>query len=441
MLFKPIHSLESVNVLRHRSFGIFFAAQMVEDASDSIYLLVLPWLVLEADGSGAALGLTGAAAVLPFLLIGPFAGLAVDRVNRSAVMICSNVIRAVALAALLLLGWSIGLETWHIALAAFVLTSADVVAFTARGAVTPALVPLEDLVAANTVRIGGWQVVNIAGKAAAGFLLFFIGSTGTIGLSIGLYIVAILLLFTIKAAVAPPLRALPPTASGKTLRHLVTDLAAGAWFILRHPVLRAIAFSGVVINAAQYPLMGLLLAILFADVLEAGPGAYGLFLSAGSVGVVLAMLVAPRIARQVGEGLLGSLSLALWGVGLGLLAVVGDAWQAIILGGIMGFIGGGLVPMSAFSQSVVPDELRGRVGGNLMAASLALTPVTFLLGGILMDSIGARPLYALAGLVVIASGLVLLTSRAVREARIAAAGASTPGTDAESCPAARLGTR
>jgi hypothetical protein len=47
-------------------------------------------------------------------------------------------------------------------------------------------------------------------------------------------------------------------------------------------------------------------------------------------------------------------------MGLGLLAVAGDFWQAILLGGVIGFIGGGLVPLGAFAQSEVPDEMRGR---------------------------------------------------------------------------------
>ncbi|HZA24717.1 MAG TPA: hypothetical protein VFA32_19325, partial [Dehalococcoidia bacterium] len=89
--------------------------------------------------------------------------------------------------------------------------------------------------------------------------------------------------------------------------------------------------------------------------------------SATSLGVFITMLVAPRVAENVGEGRLGGLSLALWGVGLGLLAVVGDFSQSLILGGVIGFIGGGLVPMGSFTQSETPDEMRGRVGANLMA--------------------------------------------------------------------------
>jgi hypothetical protein len=215
--------------------------------------------------------------VLPFLLIGPIGGVLVDRLNRSFVMIGSNLLRAVA---------------------AFVLTATDVIAFTARNAVTPALVPLEELVAANTVRIAGWQLVNIGGKAMAGFLLFFIGSFGTIGVSIGLYLVSIALLCTMGAAVAPPTRSLRPAVGGKKIAHIITDLADAVVFMVRHPVLRALAFAGTVINAAQYPLMTLMLPILFGTGLEAGPRAYGLFLSATSLGVFITMQVAPRIAKE-----------------------------------------------------------------------------------------------------------------------------------------------
>ena len=139
------------------------------------------------------------------------------------------------------------------------------------------------------------------------------------------------------------------------------------------------------------------------------------------------MLVAPRVAENVGEGRLGGLSLALWGVGLGLLAVVGDFSQSLILGGVIGFIGGGLVPMGSFAQSETPDEMRGRVGANLMAANLALVPVTFILTSFLMDSVGPRPLYAISGLVVAVCGLALVASRVVRDARLVPqAGADLP---------------
>jgi MFS family permease len=115
-------------VLRHRTFARFFAAQLTEDASDAIYLLILPFLVLESGGSGLAIGFTGSAAVLPYLLISPLAGVVVDRMNRSVVLIGSNMLRALTLFSLLQVGWVMGFHTWHLATAAFILTTADVVA-------------------------------------------------------------------------------------------------------------------------------------------------------------------------------------------------------------------------------------------------------------------------------------------------------------------------
>jgi MFS family permease len=419
MLFKiPIRPLEPVRVLRHPSFARFFVSQLVEDSPDSFYLVALPWLVLQLGGSAADLGLTGAMATVPFLIVSPVAGVIVDRLNRALVLIASNVIRAVALLAILLVGGIIGLEPWHLSAAAFLLTTADVAAFTAREAVTPNLVPREDLVAANTLGIAGRQLVGIGGKAAAGFLLFAIGSFGTIGASIVLYVISMVLLFTIRRAVAPPARSVLPVRDGKKIGHIVTDLADAVQFMVKHPVLRALAIGGAVINGAQFPLLGLLLAVLFENVLEAGPRAFGLFLSVSSLGVLVAMLIAPKVARQVGEGRLAVVSLAVWGVSLGLLAVVTDVWQALILGALLGVIGGGLVPLGAFTQSEVPDEMRGRIGGTMMAANLALVPVTFLLAGWLMDAVGPRPLYALAGLIVAACALGLLSERPVREARL-----------------------
>jgi MFS family permease len=413
-----LRSLEAAKVLRHRNFAFLFAAQIAEDASDSIYLLVLPWLVLETGGSGVEIGFTGAAAVLPFLVVGPIAGVLVDRWNRALILIGSNSIRAAALCAILLTGWLANLETWHLATAAFVLTTADVLAFTARGALLPTLVPREELVTANTLGIAGWQVVNIGGKAAAGFLMFVVGSFGAIGVSIGLYGVSIILHLAIRTAVAPRTRLASQGVNIGSFTRVFRDLLDAVAFMVRHPLIRALAVAGVVLNSFQYPLMTLMLPILFTRVLSAGPSAYGLFLSATSAGVFVAMLIAPKVAKNVGEGKLGAISLALWGVALGALAVAGDFWQALILGGLIGFIGGGIVPMGSLVQSETPDEMRGRVVANTMATNLALVPLTFMLGGFAMDVVGPRPLYLAAGLAVATCGLALLASRVVREARL-----------------------
>jgi MFS family permease len=134
------------------------------------------------------------------------------------------------------------------------------------------------------------------------------------------------------------------------------------------------------------------------------------------------MLIAPSIAQIVGEGRLNGISLAVWGVGLGLFAVVGDVWQVLLLALVMGFIGGGTVPLGSVVQSETPDGLRGRVGANMVAVTMAIVPPAYLVTGFLIDTVGPRPLYAVAGVLVAVCGVALLASRQVREARLVSQG-------------------
>ena len=83
-----------IDVLRHRDFKLLFAATVVANLGDAFYFVALPWLVLAYGGSATAVGLTGAAAMLPYVLLGPLAGVISDRVNRKSLMIAADLARA-----------------------------------------------------------------------------------------------------------------------------------------------------------------------------------------------------------------------------------------------------------------------------------------------------------------------------------------------------------
>jgi MFS family permease len=193
-------------------------------------------------------------------------------------------------------------------------------------------------------------------------------------------------------------------------------------FILKHPLIRVLLLSGLLLNAVQYPLLTMLLPLYFEQVLAAGPRTYGLFLSMESVGLILLLLIAPFLAMRVGEGRLAGIALAAWGVGLGLLASISAVWHALLLGVVMGFLGAGTLPLDSVVESQTPDALRGRVGATSLAVIMAIVPPAYLLGGFLIDTVGPRPLYAVAGVLVAVCGVALLASRQVREARLVSQG-------------------
>ena len=405
-----------IDVLRHRDFKLLFAATVAANLGDAFYFVALPWLVLAYGGSATAVGLTGAAAMLPYVLLGPLAGVISDRVNRKNLMIASDLARALIIAVLVAAGWLGLLQSWHFAITAFLLTAAGLFIFPARGALIPSLVPKQELVAANAAMSTGFQMMNIAGKAAGGFLILAVGPIPAMGLCGATYVVSSILI----SRMAPPPRAGPVRTAGPILpgASIVVDLLDSAKFIARHPLIRALALTGLALNALHFPAMTMLLPLHLSGSVRAGPEVFGLFLAIESAGVLVAMPMAPRFSRWVGEGRLGALTIAVLGGLVVLLAMATHVWQVLALAMLMGVVTAGGVPMGSLVQAETPDAYRGRVLANLAAASSAFIPLTMALGGNLVDLHGSRPLYAATGIVVAICGLALLATRRVREARI-----------------------
>ena len=423
-LFTHFRRAEILAVLAHRNFRYIFVAQVVSSVGDAIYWVALPWLVLQEMGTATAVGITSAAAVIPFIILSPLAGVLADRVDRKSLMILSHVARVAVLAALIVAGRMTSLDTLHFAVAGFFLTAAGLLFYPARVAILPNLLPRERLVAGNAALAAGMQATRIGGTAAAGFLFATIGGLNALGGVLVTYGIAAFLIGRIKAPAQTgnrstvSTRGKPHVRLASMLRDTKSDLVLSVSFILKHPLIRAMAVAGVVLNAFHYPAMGLLLPVYFRQALEAGPESFGLFSAIESAAILVALPAAPWLARQMGDGKLSSLALAAMGILVAGLAITGQLWHVFAVAVLMGFLTAGVLPMQSLVQAETPDHMRGKVVANLVVVNAAFTPFTALLGGFLIDATGARPIYLVTGIVVLLSGVGLLLVKEVRQARL-----------------------
>ncbi len=421
---------EILAVIAYRDFRYILLAQVVSGLGDAVYWLALPWLVLQEIGTATAVGITGAATVIPVIVLAPLAGVLADRLNRKHLMILSHVARIAVLAVLLLVSRLTALETMHFALAGFLLAAAGLVFYPARAALLPNLLPREALVAGNAALAAGTQAIRIGGTAAAGFLFATAGGLSALGGVLAAYGIAALLLSRIRTPAQAVLRSRENARVGGykklmiVLRETTSDLLSSLKFMFTHPVIRAMAVAGVILNAFHFPAMGSLLPVYFRQALGAGPELFGLFGAIESAAILVALPAAPWLARRLGDGKLSSLALAAMGILVGLLAISGQTWHVLAIAALMGFLTAGVLPMQSLVQAETPDHLRGKVTANLSVFNVAFTPSTVLLGGLLIDAMGARPIYLLTGIVVVLSGLGLLLVKAVRQARLTPQGAN-----------------
>ena len=71
---------------------------LISHAGDAVFMIALPWLMLDITGSKSLTSLVSMSAYLPAVLFGLFAGVVVDRYNRKWIMIYSDILRALLVA-------------------------------------------------------------------------------------------------------------------------------------------------------------------------------------------------------------------------------------------------------------------------------------------------------------------------------------------------------
>ena len=374
-----LRRVDILAVLERRDFRFLAAAYVICKTGDAVYYFAFFRILFDEivwrAGSEPLLpaGSVIAATTLPLLFMRPLAGVLADRLNRKSLMLFSLVARVPILAALVVVGHALGLTNLDLAVAGIVLTSVGQLFYPAREALLPNLLPRRELVAGNAALTAGWQPIDLAGAAAAGLLVAAVGGLTALGWAGGAYAVAALLILGMKA----PEQSARRSAIGNTIRMyarpfalvwvVLRDLEESLFFMVRHPLLRAIAIVEVLYSALFSAVLLVGVRQFIDENLSDGVDAYDLFRDAWGVCILIALPAVPWLARRLGDGRMSLLAFAAMGVVVGLLPIVGLRWQALVLAALLGVLTAGMLPLHSVVQAETPDYLRGRVIANLTA--------------------------------------------------------------------------
>lgn len=427
-----LRRVDILAVLERRDFRFLAAAYVICKTGDAVYYFAFFRILFDEivwrAGSEPLLpaGSVIAATTLPLLFMRPLAGVLADRLNRKSLMLFSLVARVPILAALVVVGHALGLTNLDLAVAGIVLTSVGQLFYPAREALLPNLLPRRELVAGNAALTAGWQPIDLAGAAAAGLLVAAVGGLTALGWAGGAYAVAALLVLGMKA----PEQSARRSAIGNTVRMyarpfalvwvVLRDLEKSLFFMVRHPLLRAIAIVEVLYSALFSAVLLVGVRQFIDENLSDGVDAYDLFRDAWGVSILIALPAVPWLARRLGDGRMSLLAFAAMGVVVGLLPIVGLRWQALVLAALLGVFTASMLPLHSVVQAETPDYLRGRVIANLTAIGVLAMGGGGTLLQALIERTSATPVFLATGLAIFVSGVGLLYLREIREVRLAA---------------------
>ena len=375
------------SVFTQRGFRPFWLGQGLSQVGFQFSALAMPVVaVLLLHATEAQLGYLNASETAAFLLVGLLAGGWVDRWRKRRVMLVADLVRAGASLPIPIAFLTGHLAMWQLYVVAGVLGIATVFFDVAYQSYVPILVDDEHVADANGVLEGTSQVARLGGPALAGLLLKLVSAPVLILVHAVTFLASAASLALIRdAEVRRPL---------EDRRPLRTEIAEGIRFVASHPVLRAVTATTALTNVGS-TILFTLEPLLVLRRLGIDPSIFGVALSVGAVGGLAGSVVAPRLARRIGEGptLRWMILLSVAGSALlPLLVVFPRAWTVAVLCltsvvNSFSVVVYNVIQVTA-RQRLCPRELLGRMNASIRFVVWGVMPLAALFAGWLGTTIG-----------------------------------------------------
>ncbi|MFA6142062.1 MAG: MFS transporter [Candidatus Omnitrophota bacterium] len=379
--------------LRYRNFRIFFIGQGISLIGTWMEVIAMSWLVYRLTNSVFLLGLVGFASQIPMFVLGPFAGVMVDRLNRHNILVLTQTLSMILALILAVLTLSGAINVWQVVLLGFMLGCVNSLDIPARQSFVIDMVERKENLA-NAISLNSlmFNSARLIGPSIAGIVIMFTGEgvCFLINALSFLAVIAALMMMKVPARMAEDVK-----------RDIFADLKEGFRYAYDFLPIRYILMLLSMISLAGMSYV-VLMPVFAKDILHGGPGTFGFLMASAGTGAILATLYLASRKTVVGLARLIPVFGTLFSIGI----IAFSMSRTIILSlFILGFAGFGFMAHMAASniilQTVVDDDKRGRVMGLYAMAFIGTAPFGSLLAGALASLIGATNTLIIGGAVCI----------------------------------------
>ena len=402
--------LTTFKSLGNPDFRLLWTGNIFNNVGMWLQLVALGYLVWDlSEGSAILSGVIGGIRFLPTILIGPWAGVLADRLDRRRLVMAAQMYLTV-LALLFALHVLRGLEhveVWHAYLYASLAAVGHGFLQPARQALTANTVPPEDM--ANAFALNSLTVTSarLLGGVLAGGLIAAVGFRSVFFMESALLGAMVVLLVPMRARYRE--RSIPQRSS------VFGNMRDGLSYIWtdNRVILHLILMNFVLVFAFR-PIQSLLPAYT-GEVFDMGADIGGYLLASQGVGGMVGALLLATLSYTIKKGQLSLIALM---VGSVAMIIFGQShWLplSMVMLSIMGFCQTSFITSNmTLVQSMSPDDLRGRVSSIYMLES-GLGPLAIFIISLFIEMFGAST--ALSGVAVATLALSIYFQVAFRQVR------------------------
>lgn len=380
-------------VLQSPEVRRLWAAQIVSIFGDFLAIFaVFSVVTFKLHGTATDVSLILVAYLVPLAMIGPMAGVFVDRWDVKRTMIASDLIRAVLVLPLPFLS-----NLYEIYVVFLALSAISSFFIPAQSIAIRTIVPQAGLMSANALMAQAVQVMQIVSPFVAGSLVAFLGASSCFWFDAFSFIFSAAMVFTITIGHQP-------TPGQNNVRAIFGSMTEGMKFILTHA---ALSFVVISMAAGMFAIrcFGALIAVYVRDVLASTPVLFGALSSLVGVGMITGTQLINRFGRDRSKN--HTVVLGLFGIGFAILEV---ATFTNVAATVIGMLGVGfcvafiMIPAQTLLQQETPKPMLGRVSSSMISVLSFAQILAMLLAGPAAEKIGIRNLYFASGVLLLLIG-------------------------------------
>jgi len=386
------------------AFNRMWASSLVSNLSDGILVAAAPLLAISLTDSTVLISAIGAMVMLPWLLFAIPIGVLVDRVDRRFILAGANATRSAIVGGLALLIATDHVTIYWLLVTAFVIGVCEVAADTTAQSLIPQILDEKNYEKGNSrLQISETVVQGFIGSpisgfiyAAAMFLPFFINSVG----------------FAISAllALSIPIKYLQDVRQEdvqKESKNFLAEMKFGIRYLYNQKVLRRLVLTTASIGVC-YSVGTATIVLFIIDELALPKQFFGVILTIQGIGAIVGSLVAPRASKIFGRSQVMTFCIFTSSLALLLQGISTNIYYFVALATFGAFtISQWNILLMATYQTVIPNELYGRIHGTRRTLVWGLMPIGSLLGGVLAHYGLRLPLFIGGGAATIISVLAL----------------------------------
>lgn len=324
----------------------------VSNVGTQAALVALPFQLYDETHSALAVGMLGAAELVPLITMALLGGALADRVDRRRLLLVDQiglVACSAALAACAFTGWS---PVAMLYLLGALLAGFGAVQNVARGAMVPNLVAPERLRSALALNYGLASLSLVIGPGLGGLVI----AAGGVGAAYAADALSCFALVFAVLRMAPQ----PPKVLEAVTEPIGRSIREGLGFVRRQPAL--LGSFAIDLSAMTFGMPRTLFPVMAVSIYHAGASGTGLLYASVSVGSTVAALTTGWLAHTRKLGLVVIWAVVGWGTAIALAGLAGSIWLAALLLACAGAADSvSAVCRSTINQTVTPDAMRGRM--------------------------------------------------------------------------------